>query len=52
MKSFTRDADLIKEWKKHQLRAVHQEAARDHALGCLDQKSVSVFVIYLFEIDE
>ncbi|CAF5225931.1 unnamed protein product, partial [Rotaria magnacalcarata] len=40
MKSFTRDSDLVQEWKKHQLRAVHQEAARDHVLESLDEESV------------
>ncbi|CAF1685817.1 unnamed protein product [Rotaria magnacalcarata] len=41
MKSFTRDSDLVQEWKKHQLRAVHQEAARDHVLESLDEESVN-----------
>ncbi len=41
LKSFTQESALVWEWKKHQLRAVHQEAARDHVLEQLDQKSVS-----------
>ena len=41
LKSFTRDSNLVLEWKKHQLRSVHQEAARDHVLQQLNEKSVS-----------
>ena len=50
--------DLSKKWMglhgftQHQLRAVHQEAARDYALKCLHQKSVSIPVIYLFEMGD
>jgi hypothetical protein len=46
MKSFTRDSDLVSEWKKHQLRTVHQEEARDYVLQCLDEKSVSKYKCY------
>ncbi|CAF1589064.1 unnamed protein product, partial [Rotaria magnacalcarata] len=37
---FNRQRNLIYEWKKHQLRAVYQEAARDTALASLDDTSV------------
>ncbi|CAF5220577.1 unnamed protein product, partial [Rotaria magnacalcarata] len=37
---FNRQRDLIYEWKKNQLRAVHQEAAHDAVLASLDDTSV------------
>jgi len=39
--SFNLQCDLVQEWKKHQLRTVHQEAARDFVLKQLNEKSVS-----------
>ena len=37
---FYRQRHLILEWKKHQLRSVHQEAARAEVLSSLDNNSV------------
>ncbi|CAF4448055.1 unnamed protein product [Rotaria sp. Silwood2] len=37
---FNRHVNSIQEWKKHQLRAVHQDAARDAALDSLNENSV------------
>ncbi|CAF1658369.1 unnamed protein product [Rotaria magnacalcarata] len=37
---FNRQRDLIYEWKKNQLRAVHQEAAHDAVLASLDDTSM------------
>jgi hypothetical protein len=39
--AFNLQSDLVQEWKKHQLRSVHQEAARDFVLKQLNEKSVS-----------
>jgi len=36
------NTNLILEWKKHQLRAVHQEEAREYSLQQLDNESVYV----------
>ena len=38
---YKRQYELIQEWKKHQLRTVHQEAAKDYVLEQLDSTSVS-----------
>ena len=38
---FNRQNHLIKEWKKHQLRTVHQETAREFVFESLDENSVS-----------
>jgi hypothetical protein len=35
---------LIHEWKKHQMRSVHQETARAHVLEQLDDQSIFVYV--------
>jgi hypothetical protein len=43
---FKRQSHLVKEWKKHQLRSVHQEAARDAVLTSLDENSVRKFIHY------
>lgn len=37
---FLRHTQLIQEWKKHQIRSVHQDAARDAVLSSLDETSV------------
>ena len=37
---FKRQNEFIQEWKKHQLRAVYQEAAEDWLLEQLDETSV------------
>ena len=38
------NSDLIYEWKKHQMRSVHQETARAHVLEQLDDESVFVYI--------
>ncbi len=48
IKSFTQQSDLVQQWKKHQIRAVHQEAARDYVLEQLDEKSVSKHTLFFF----
>lgn len=45
LKSFNLQFDLVQEWKKHQIRAVHQETARDFVLKQLDEKSVRTYFI-------
>ena len=39
--TFKRQYELIKEWKRHQLRTVHQKTAKDSILRQLDHTSVS-----------
>ena len=45
---FKRQFELIQEWKKHQLRTVHQETAKDWVLEQLDETSVSKFSFEFF----
>ncbi len=45
---FKRQYELIQEWKKHQLRTVHQEAAKDWILEQLDDTSASNILSEVF----
>jgi len=38
------NSDLIYDWKKHQIRSVHQETARTYVLEQLDNQSVFVYI--------
>jgi hypothetical protein len=38
------NSDLIHEWKKHQIRSVHQDTARAHVLEQLDDKTILVYI--------
>ncbi len=38
----SRNSELIQNWKKHQLRSVHQDRARDYVLEQLDDSSVFI----------
>ena len=40
----TFNSDLIREWKKHQMRSVHQETARTYVLQQLDDQSVFIYI--------
>ncbi len=41
---YNQNAKAIQNWKKHQLRAVHQEKAREFVLDELDETSVFIVV--------
>ena len=38
------NTDVIREWKKHQMRSVHQETARPYVLQQLDDQSVFIYI--------
>jgi hypothetical protein len=38
------NSDLIREWKKHQMRSVHQETARTYVLQQLDDQSLFIYI--------
>lgn len=42
--NFEKSCDAILNWKRHQLRSVHQDLARTHVLDHLDDSSVFIFM--------